>query len=82
MITESNYQLLKKAKEVKLEEEGFCTKKEVEILTEILQLNEMDKLQLQNLRDLTVAMWGMKSLEGDKMSAITAIIDGVMFEKL
>ena len=64
------------------ERKGFISDDEYKLVKETLCIDEMDILQLRNLRDFTVLH--MSRLEGlenwDKMSAITYVIDLRIFE--
>ena len=59
---------------------GTITKEEVELIRSTLCLDEMDVLQLQNLRDFTVIYFSQTdTLEDmDKMSAIVSVIDTIL----
>ena len=58
-------------------EKGLISNEEHELVSSILCLNNMDILQLRNLRDFTVAHLGRseKLEDWDRMSAITYCID-------
>ena len=70
---------------------GIVSMKEIYLINEKLCLDEMDELQLRNLRDFTVMYFGNKAdkaeLESfeecmkvmDKMSAITSVIDNKLW---
>jgi hypothetical protein len=59
------------------QERGVASKTEVELIISKLHINEMDVLQLCNLRDFVVIFLGEKdTMEAwDQMSAITSVID-------
>ena len=56
---------------------GMTTYEEFQLIGNVLCLNEMDILQLRNLRDFTVAHLGHSDslVDWDRMSAITYVID-------
>ena len=58
-------------------EHGFISAEEQKLVKETLCIEEMDILQLRNLRDFTVASMGRseKFEDFDRMSAITCVID-------
>ena len=79
----TNFQMLRELLEVyKPEQRGFLNKYEIELIKQTLHLDEMDILQLRNLRDFTVLHIGRseKMEDWDKMSAITHCIDTRIFE--
>ncbi len=59
------------------EQRGIASIEEVNLIKETLHIDEMDILQLRNLRDFTVSHIGKSNTmeDWDKMSAITHIID-------
>lgn len=59
------------------ETRGFVNKREVMLIKRMLCLNEMNIIQLRNLRDFTVLFLGRseKMEDWDRMSAITYVID-------
>lgn len=61
---------------------GIASRHEVEMIQETLHINEMDILQLRNLRDFTVVHLGrsQKMEDWDRMSAITYCIDSRLIE--
>lgn len=60
----------------------FVSTEEVSLITETLQLEDATELELRNMRDFVVAALGSGSdEEWDKMSAITHVIDRVLYEK-
>ena len=61
---------------------GFISAYESKLIKEILRIEEMDILQLRNLRDFTVLYMGRseKMEDWDRMSAITCCIDARIFE--
>ena len=79
----TNFQMLRELLEVyQPEQRGFLNKYEIELIKQTLHLDEMDILQLRNLRDFTVLHIGRseKMEDWDKMSAITHCIDTRIFE--
>lgn len=60
----------------------FASREEVDMIKTMLHINEMDVLQLRNLRDFTVAYMGnSKNVDDlDRMSAITYCIDSQIVE--
>lgn len=60
------------------EERGIISQYEYQTIESSLCLNEMDILQLRNLRDFIVAYMGRSDslVDWDRMSAITYVIDG------
>ena len=58
-------------------ERGICSSEEIALIQKELHLNEMDILQLRNLRDFTVIYLSKseKMEDWDRMSAITYVID-------
>lgn len=67
------------------ETRGVVNAKEVELITCILCLNDMNILQLRNLRDFAVLFLTKKGTETsaedwDRMSAITCVIDNRIFD--
>ena len=78
----TNFQMLKDLLEVyHPQHRGVVTASEKDNIESILHLNEMDVLQLRNLRDFTVLFLSSKEdMESwDKMSAITYVIDNKIF---
>lgn len=59
------------------DEKGMISQYEYQTIESSLCLNEMDILQLRNLRDFTVAYMGRSDslVDWDRMSAITYVID-------
>ena len=59
------------------EEQGLVNQYEYQTIESSLCLNEMDILQLRNLRDFTVAYIGRSDslVDWDRMSAIVYVID-------
>ncbi|MCI9547064.1 MAG: hypothetical protein HFH60_10325 [Lachnospiraceae bacterium] len=66
-------------------EDGILFKEDIDLITEKLCLDEMDILQLRNLRDFVVLFLDTCEKEDednrDKISAITCVIDNKIFEK-
>ena len=78
----TNFQMLRELLEVyKPEQRGFLNQYEVELIKNTLCIDEMDILQLRNLRDFTVLHLSRseKREDLDKMSAITHVIDSRIF---
>lgn len=74
----TNFQMLRKLLECyKPQERGFVNSYEKRLIEDNLHINEMDILQLRNLRDFVVLYMGKseKMEDWDKMSAITHVID-------
>lgn len=59
------------------ETKGIISEDEFELICNTLCVNEMDILQLRNLRDFTVAHLGRSEdlVDWDRMSAIVYVID-------
>ena len=74
----TNFQMLRELlKEYHPNERGFMSEREYNLVTDMLCINEMNILQLRNLRDFTVLYLGKseKMEDWDRMSAITHCID-------
>lgn len=74
----TNFQMLKDLLEkYHPETRGIVSLYEMDIIENALHLNEMDVLQLKNLRDFTVLHLGRseKMEDWDRMSAIATVID-------
>ena len=74
----TNFQMLKELlEEYHPQERGIASTQEVELITKKLHVNEMNILQLRNLRDFVVLFLGHKdTIEAwEQMSAITTVID-------
>lgn len=74
----TNFTMLKELLEqYKPEQRGIVNRNEIQLIEDVLCLNEMDILQLRNLRDFTVAHLGSSDnlVDWDRMSAITYVID-------
>jgi hypothetical protein len=74
----TNFQMLRELLEVyKPAQRGLLSRYEDELIKRTLYIEEMDILQLRNLRDFTVAYLGRseKMEDWDRMSAITYCID-------
>ena len=56
---------------------GWVSKNEYKLIKETLCMEEMDILQLRNLRDFTVASFGRSEdlTDWDRMSAVVYVID-------
>ena len=79
---ETNSQMLRKLlKMYHPEERGILSREENNLIKQTLHIEEMDILQLRNLRDFTVVYLGRsKDMEDwDRMSAITYVIDTRIF---
>lgn len=63
-------------------QQGIISKYEYGLVSKTLCIEEMDILQLRNLRDFTVSHMGRseKMSDWDKMSAITYVIDSRIVE--
>ena len=82
----TNFQMIRELnKKYNPQEKGFVSKEEIVLIKDMLSLEEMDILQLRNLRDFTVLYFSSfkeKEIDSlDKMSAITAVIDNEIFNK-
>lgn len=84
----TNFQMIKelnKKYDAMPHKRGFATKEEVELISKTLCLEEMDILQLRNLRDFTVIFLDQMNTERiskmDKVSAITSVIDNAIWKK-
>lgn len=78
MNMNTNFQMLKELLDVyKPEQRGFSSKYETYLIKHTLCIDEMDILQLRNLRDFTVLFMSRseKMEDWDRMSAITCCID-------
>lgn len=74
----TNFQMLRKLLEkYHPKERGILSGDEYKLVMDTLHINEMDILQLRNLRDFTVAHMGRSDdmEDWDRMSAITYTID-------
>ena len=77
----TNFQMLRELLEqYHPKERGMLSGEEYKLVVDTLHLNEMDVLQLRNLRDFTVAHMGRseKMEDWDRMSAITYCIDSAL----
>lgn len=65
------------------ETKGIISNDEFELVRKTLCMDEMDILQLRNLRDFTVAHLGRSEdlVDWDRMSAIVYVIDCSIFDK-
>lgn len=80
---ETNFQMLKRLNEVyKPEQRGFLNAHETRLIRDVLCIDQMDILQLRNLRDFTVLCLSSsgKIEDWDKMSAIVCCIDNRIFD--
>ena len=74
----TNFQMLRELLEkYHPETRGIVSLYEMDMIEETLHLNEMNVLQLRNLRDFVVLHLGRseKMEDWDRMSAITTVID-------
>lgn len=74
----TNFQMLKELLEnYHPDTRGIVSLYEMDMIEETLHLNEMNVLQLRNLRDFVVLHLGRseKMEDWDRMSAITTVID-------
>lgn len=79
----TNYQMLRELLEkYHPEQRGIMSRAENTLIRETLHIDEMDILQLRNLRDFTVSHMGRseKMEDWDRMSAITYVIDSRIVE--
>lgn len=79
----TNFQMLRKLLEkYHPEQRGIMNFAENTLIRETLHIEEMDMLQLRNLRDFTVSHLGRseKMEDWDRMSAITYVIDCTIIE--
>lgn len=79
---QTNFQMLRELLKVyHPEEKGILSHEEHRLIRKMLHIEEMDILQLRNLRDLTVLYLGKsENMEDwDRMSAITHCIDSRIF---
>lgn len=62
---------------------GIVTAVEIQTITKMLHLNDMDVLQLRNMRDFTVLYLSKSETmeDWDRMSAITSVIDTIIWNK-
>lgn len=78
----TNFQMLRELLEkYHPEQRGIMSAEEADLIKKTLHIDDMDILQLRNLRDFTVAHMGRsKNMEDwDRMSAITYCIDAAIF---
>ena len=72
-------------KKYKPSQRGMLSSEEYSLVKETLCLEEMDILQLRNLRDFTVAFFSNQEKDTmenwDKMSAITCVIESHIVER-
>lgn len=79
----TNYQMLRELLEkYHPEQRGIMSRAENTLIKETLHIDEMDILQLRNLRDFTVEYMSRseKMEDWDRMSAITYAIDSRIVE--
>ena len=79
----TNFQMLRELLEkYHPAQRGIMSADEAELIRKTLHIDEMDVLQLRNLRDFTVAHMGRseKMEDWDRMSAITCRIDHKIIE--
>lgn len=84
----TNFQMIIELNEVYApEKHGIVSMKEIYLINEKLHLDEMDILQLRNLRDFTVMYFTLNMGDqydrdlNDKMSAIVSVIDSKLWNK-
>lgn len=82
-MTKTNFTMVKELMgKYKPAARRFVSTEEVALIKETLQLEDATELELRNMRDFVVAALGRDSdEEWDKMSAITHVIDRVLFER-
>ena len=80
---DTNFQMLRKLDDWTPEKRSIVTLREIKHITNTLCLDEMDEIQLRNMRDFAVMYYDKRMMhpntdmmkEQDKMSAITSVID-------
>lgn len=90
---DTNFRMIKALNEIYTPEiRGIVTDREVKLIKNTLCIDEMNLLQLQNLRDMTVMLYSQWAdgigrenypawdISRDKMSAITHVIDMAKIE--
>ena len=83
----TNYQMITELNKVYTPaQRGVVSMKEIYLINEKLHLDEMDNLQLRNLRDFAVMYFTLNNIGDqydrvldDKMSAITSVIDNKLW---
>lgn len=90
-MTKTNFTLVRELDEkYHPQTRGFVSAQEVNLITETLELENATELELRNMRDFVVIYLGDKFEKADgtadfeawdKMSAITHVIDTVLFDK-
>lgn len=88
MTTKPDYNAIMELKGYTPANRGFISTKEVEFITEVLELNSRTEIELRNIRNAAVVWMGMKadremedgnSRDGlawmDKMSAVCRVVD-------
>ena len=90
-MTKTNFTLVRELDEkYHPQTRGILSAQEVSLIKETLELENATELELRNMRDFVVMFLGNKSDKSDgmidweswdKMSAITAVIDTVLFDK-
>lgn len=89
MLELTNHQMMQNLLAVyEPKEWGVASPDEVELIKRELHLEEMNIIELRNMRDYTVMEWAIQSqcnvhgkMTQDKMSAITFVIDTVIWDK-
>lgn len=90
-MTKTNFLLIRELDEqYHPQRRGYLNPQEVELVKKTLELETATELELRNMRDFVVIYLGNKSEKTDggtdweawdKMSAITHVIDTVLFDK-
>ena len=91
----TNFQMIMEFRDYQSAERGIVSFEEIKIIKEHFCMFDMSPLELQNLRDMVVLMYGNWTRDArskgdwyefdsksDTMSAITAVIDTVKVAKL
>ena len=87
-MTKTNFTMIKELEKVyKPKQRGFVFSSEAELIKKTLQLDTATELELRNMRDFVVMFYGHVETEDgradmvawDKMSAISSVIDHVLF---
>lgn len=83
---DTNFMMVRKLDNWTPENGRIITMPEIYHVNRTLCLDEMDELQLRNLRDFVVMYYGLKDYDPredlrhlDKMSAITSVIDNKLY---
>ena len=87
-MTKTNFTMVRELEKVyKPKQRGFVSSEESKLIKETLQLETATELELRNMRDFVVMFYGhIEDEDGradmvawDKMSAVTSVIDHVLF---